>query len=182
MQPYYRVTCFMEKEPSEIFPLLLPLHFKWAERESIVWEKNGIRLQIIPFSSKGSDSMGYRILYHGNPDTFVKLMDHFLGGFTPFFSGIEWINQTKNSQESLVKLAEEERYERCSMYGLYEHKGVGIVLMPSGEVNLQVRNRKINSFNLSKLMYCIESVAAAFQPKAVDLFSFLEKEQEVYYA
>lgn len=173
--PCYRITCFIKEDPAALFPLLIPFHFKWGERNSIVWEKEGTRFQIIPFSTRGTDSMGYRLIFTGNPDTFVYLADQFLGAFSPEYSGIEWIFESEKSQEELVRLAEKAKYTRCSMYGLYEYNKIGIVLLKNGDINLQIRNRNINSRNLASFMYDIESVANAFQPKKIDLFSFLNE-------
>ena len=172
-QPTYRITCFLPEEPAVLFPLLLPFHFRWGERNSLVWENEGTRFQLIPFSTKGTDSMGYRLMFTGNPDTFVYLADQFLGTFSPEYSGIEWMLESGKTQEELVKLAEKATYTRCSMYGLYEHNKVGIVLLKNGDINLQIRNRNINSRNLASYMYDIESIASAFLPKKMDLFSFL---------
>lgn len=176
--PTYRLTFFIKEEPTLLFPLLLPFHFKWAEQNSIRWENEGTRFQIVPFSSKGTENMGYRILFTGNPDTFVYLADQFLGSFIPVYSGIEWMYKSGQTQEELVKLAEKNKYTRCSMYGLYEQNKVGIVLLKSGDINLQIRNRSITSRNLASFMYDMETVATAFQPKKFDLFSYLEKEVE----
>lgn len=175
----YRITCFMKQEPSQLFPLLLPLHFKWEKRNSIIWEREGTSFQLIPFSTKGSESMGYRILYVGNPDTFVYLVDQFLGSFTPVFSGIEWIYESGVSQDGLVSIAEREQFTRCSMYGLYEHKKIGVVLQKTGEINLQIRNRNITSHNMASYMYGIESIASYFLPKEPDLFSLLDEVLQV---
>lgn len=176
MKPQYRITCFLKEEPAVLFPMLLPFHFKWGERNSIVWERENVRFQLIPFSSKGTESMGYRIMFNGNPDTFVYLADQFLGSFAPTYSGIEWIYQSEKTQDEAVKIAEKHKFQRCSMYGLYEHNKVGIVLMKTGDINLQIRNLALNSRNLSSYMYEIEHVASSFLPKVPDLFSILDEE------
>lgn len=173
--PTFRLTFFTKEEPAVLFPLLLPYHFKWGKQNSIIWEKEGTCFQIIPFSSRGTESMGYRILYTGNPDTFVYLADQFLGSFEPSYSAIEWMYESGHAQEELVKLAEKNKYTRCSMYGLYEQNKVGIVLMKNGDINLQIRNRSITSRNLANFMYDMETVALAFQPKKIDLFSYLDE-------
>lgn len=177
-KPTYRLTFFIKEEPALLFPLLLPFHFKWAEQNSIRWENEGTRFQIIPFTSKGTDMMGYRVLYTGNPDSFVYLADQFLGSFSPTYSGIEWMYESGQTQDELVRIAEKYKFTRCSMYGLYEQDKIGIVLLKNGEINLQIRNRSITSRNIASFMYEIEMVSRAFQPKEIDLFSFMDERVE----
>ncbi|MEK5209641.1 hypothetical protein [Psychrobacillus sp. FSL H8-0510] len=178
-KPYYSVTCFMKEDPSELFPLLLPLHFKHAEKQSLLWRHEQTTFQIVPFSTRGTESRGYRLLFSGSPDSFRYIIDQFLGAFEPSFSGIEWIYQTDFSQNELVKLAEKQGYTRCSMFGLYEQEKVGIVLMQSGVVNCQVRNHGITNRNIASYMQKIEDVSATFQPKTHDLFSYHEEGMKV---
>lgn len=175
----YRVTLFIKEEPSVLFPMLLPFHFKWSKQNSILWENEGTKFQIIPFTSKGTDTMGYRIIFTGNPDSFVYLADQFLGCFSPTYSGIEWEFQSGKSQEELVKQAEKSKFQRCSMYGLYEQDKIGIVLMKNGDINLQIRNRSITSRNVGSFMYDIETIASVFLPKkTLDIFSFMDDRVE----
>lgn len=170
----FKLSCFMKDEPAVLFPLLLPLRFKRSENQSITWQDGGTEFTIIPFSSRGREIVGYRIVFKGTPEAFDYLLDQFLSRFKPLISGIEWIHSSGKSQSELVRLAEKSPYLRCSQYGLYEHRGIGIVLLPNGEINLQIRNQSITTRNVLQHMQTLEETAAVFLPKPIDLFSFAE--------
>lgn len=170
----FKLSCFMKEEPAILFPLLLPMHFKWSDNHSITWKNEGTEFTIIPFSTRGREIVGYRIVFTGTPEAFDYLLDQFLSRFKPLISGIEWIHSSDKSQSELIRLAENSPYLRCSQYGLYEHKGIGIVLLPSSEINLQIRNQSITTRNVLQHMRAIEETASVFLPKTIDLFSFAE--------
>jgi len=141
----YRLTCFIKEEPHVLFPLLLPLRFKWSNRESITWSDEVTEFKIIPFATKGRETMGYRIHFKGTPDACQYLMDQFLSSFNPTISGIEWVHESDKNQSELIKAAERSNYLRGSLYGLFEHKGIGIVVLPTNDIHLQIRNQSFET-------------------------------------
>lgn len=115
--------------------------------------------------------MGYRVLFTGSVESCQYLFDQSMARFSPSISGIEWVHQTELSQIELIKRAEKAGYQRGSLYGLYEHDGIGLELLPNGDINIQIRNRFIQAKQLYRLMARIEEVAAPFLPKPYDLFN-----------
>lgn len=85
--------------------------------------------------------MGYRVLFTGSEESCQYLFDQSMARFSPSISGIEWVHQTELSQIELIKRAEKAGYQRGSLYVLYEHDGIGLVLLPNGDINIQIRNR-----------------------------------------
>ena len=85
--------------------------------------------------------MGYRVLFTGSEESCQYLFDQSMARFSPSISGIEWVQQTELSQIELIKRAEKAGYQRGSLYVLYEHDGIGLVLLPNGDINIQIRNR-----------------------------------------
>ncbi|MEK5071775.1 hypothetical protein [Sporosarcina sp. FSL K6-1508] len=171
----YRLTCFIQEEPHVLFPLLLPLRFKWTERQSITWTDGVTEFKIVPFASKGRGTMGYRIHFKGTPDACQYLMDQFLNRFNPLINGIEWIHKSEKTQSELIRIAEQSHYSRCSLHGIYENKEIGIVILPTNDIHLQIRGQKILVRNVSKFMRDMESTGAVFLDKPIDLFSFAEE-------
>lgn len=163
----------MKEESNILFPLLLPLNFKWTKRQTVIWEDGSTSFEVAPFKVNGRESYGYRVLYSGSSEVFQYLFDRFLGCFKPTISGIELVWQSDQSQNDLISKAEK-HYKRGSMFGLYEDGEVGIILMPTSEVNLQVRNQAITGRNIRKFMNRMDCVATTFRRNPVDLFSFME--------
>ncbi len=171
----YRITCFMKEGPTKLFPMLLPLQFTWTERQSITWSSEKLFFKIVPFASAGREKSGYRIHFNGNPEELQYLMDQFLSTFQPEFTGIEWVHESDKSQTELIRLADRNHFTRSSIRGIYEREQVGVVLLPSNTVHLQIRNHSITLRNLSEHMRAIEITAQTFLEKPVDLFSFAEE-------
>lgn len=169
---YYRITCFLREEPSVLFPMLLPMNFHWTERHSITWSSEGLYFKIVPFLIAGREKSGYRIHFNGRPDEFQYLLDQFLGNFQLKFSGIEWVHESEKSQDELIRLAERHKFKRSSIRGIFENEQVGVVLLPTNAVHLQVRNQEITLRNLTAHMQLIDQTAAAFLERPLDLFSF----------
>lgn len=167
----YKIVCFLREEPNILFPLLLPLRFQWSEKQTLTWQDEFCHFRIVPFSSAGRESMGYRVLFTGSVESCQYLFDQSLSRFSPSINGIEWVHQTGLRQSELIVRAEKAGYQRGTLYGLYEHEGIGLVLLPNGEINIQIRNRFIQAKQLYKLMARIEEVAAPFFPKPFDLFN-----------
>jgi len=165
----------MEQDPSVLFPLLIPLRFKWSDRNSIIWKNEDTEFKIIPFASKGREKMGYRIEFKGSPESCQYLMDQFLSRFNPQISCIEWVHESDMPQKELVKLAEKSKYQRGSLYGIYDHDGIGVVLLHSNTVHLQVRDHSLTTRSLLRFMQSIEVTASVFLEKPIDLFSFAEE-------
>ena len=182
LQGTYKVTCFLKESPSVLLPSLLPFHFNWTRRESIIWADTTSTLEIVPFSVNGRESYGYRIYYGGKgaaAGSLSRLLERFLGMYEITYSALEWIAETSYSQSKLIQLAEDASFEKTSMFGLYEHNNVGVVLLPSQQIHLQVRNQRITNRNFRQHMDRIITTQKAFQSEPLDLFSFLE---EVDYA
>ncbi|WP_028393919.1 hypothetical protein [Bacillus cihuensis] len=171
----FRVTCFVKEKPATLLPLFLPLRFVWTKKNGVVWKNENVEFRIQPFTSEGRESHGYRIFFCGNPEAFQYLFDLSIGQFSPTITGVEYTGESEESQNSLVRLAEKNGFSRGSLYGIYEHKGIGVVLLPSGEFNLQIRNRKLTCSSIKNVMNNIEEVAEVFRPDHYDLFSFLEE-------
>ncbi len=68
-------------------------------------------------------------------------------------TGVECTISSSLKQQQLIQLAKETRYKDCSMPGLYEMEGVGIVLLKNGEVNFQMRNRRFTIGSLHDSIY-----------------------------
>lgn len=168
----YKLTCFMKEDHNILFPMLLPLRFKWSERQSVVWEDGENYFRIVPFAVNGRETKGYRIYFKGSSESFRYLINQFLGCFKPTISAIEWISNTDKSQSELIRLAKQKRYLPCSMYGIYEHDGVGIVLMPNSEIHLQIRNQPITFRNLPHFLEKLNGISSSFTETPYDLFSF----------
>ena len=169
----FKVTCFMDKEPHILFPLLLPLRFTWSSNQSIVWKNESTEFKIVPFSRNGREKKGYRIHFKGSPEAFRYLFDQSIARFNPEITAIEWVHTSDKAQSQLVRIAELHEYRRCTQYGLYEKEDVSIVLMPSSEIHLQYRDRKIHCSRVPTLMEKMEQTASVFiEKKPFDLFSF----------
>ncbi|MDX1807713.1 MAG: hypothetical protein R3267_11870 [Paenisporosarcina sp.] len=176
----FKIVCFIKEEPTILFPLLLPFRFQWSDKQTLTWQDEFCHFRIVPFSSVGRESMGYRVVFTGSVESCQYLFDQSLSRFSPSISGIEWTHQTGLTQSQLVNRAEKAGYTRGSLLGLYEHKGIGIVLLPNGDINIQIRNRHIQAKNLYKLMGDMETAAAPFLPKPFDLFNLDGVRDEVY--
>ncbi|EAR66192.1 hypothetical protein B14911_10672 [Bacillus sp. NRRL B-14911] len=175
----FKVSFFIREKEQELFPMLEPLNFTIHRDHKVVYQGEKYRFIIQPFSVVGRESQGYRAYYNGNPDSFQYLFDHALGCFSPTISGVEYTFHTDKSQSELVKTAVKAKYKKGSVYGLFENQGIGIVIMPTGQVILQVKNRLIKRADLARVMYEIKSVVDMFNPQDFNLFSFMEKEEGV---
>lgn len=164
----------MKEGPNVLFPMLLPFQFTWSKGEAVIWKDGQCSFEIVSFSVRGRETNGYRILYKGAAESFPKLLNKFLGTFELSFSGIEWVADTEHSQSELIRLAEQNQFTYCSMYGLYEYQDVGIVLMPNSQVHLQIRNQRITSRNVLAHMQKIEGISTRFSRQPLDLFSVME--------
>lgn len=176
----YKLTCFLKEGPATLYPLLRPLNFQLTRDQSMIWTNGELSFQITPLTSRGRGLNGYHISYRGNPESCSYLMDQFLGAFDPLISGIEWVSESDLARPELIRLSEKANFMKCSLLGLYEHKGVGIVLLPNSEIHLQIRCRQISNSNLPALMSDIMNVAAVYEEKPIDLFSFAEERSMVY--
>lgn len=172
----FKVTCFLDEEANILFPMLLPLRFHWTSQNSVVWENETTRFEIVPFTRNGREKKGYRIHFKGSPEAFQYLFNQSIARFNPIITAIEWTHVSEKSQSHLVGIAEQNNYRRCTQYGLYEKENVSIVLLPTNEIHLQYRERKIYSSQVSNLMEKLEKTAAVFMESPMNLFSLFEGE------
>ena len=99
-------------------------------------------------------------MFQGNSEVFQFLLNNLAGTIDPTITGIESTISTGLNQEQLINLAKRTKYRKCSMRGLYEQESVGIVLLKSGEVNFQIRNRIFTIGRLHQTIGLINRIAA----------------------
>ena len=175
----YKITCFLKEEQEDLLAILRPLQFTVDRNKKLIWDNGLTHFIIEPFSSRGRETQGYRIYFNGTPESYQYLFDRFLGYFSPSISGIEFKMSTGEKQEFLISKSEKAGFTRGGMYGIYTFKGVGIVIFPNGEINLQIRNRKFQMSQIAIFAKEIENVVKVFQPQNFNLFSFEQiSEQE----
>ena len=172
----FKVTCFMDEEPNILFPLLLPLRFTWLGNQSIVWKNESTEFLIVPFSRNGREMKGYRIHFKGSPEAFHYLFDQSVARFNPIITAIEWVHVSNKTQNQLVGIAEQHDYRRCTQYGLYEKKDVSVILLPSSEIHLQYRDKRIHCSQVPRLMEKMQNIASIFMEKPMGLFAYSEDE------
>lgn len=172
----------MKKDIQVLHHLLKPLQFSLRRDNRLIWTEGKTEFIIEPFSTSGRESQGYRIYFNGTPEAGQFLFDRSIGCFSPTISGIEFTLTTNEKQSTLIKKAERARFTRGSLSGLYDYKGVVICIFPSGEVSLQIRNRKFKTSGLSGVMKEIEHVVTILQPQEFNLFSFIENTEEGVFA
>lgn len=156
----FKVTCFFREEPERLFTILSAKHFQRRNKDTVIWTHRKNTLEIVPFSHRGRETNGYRCYFEGNTEVFQYAFDNLSANLQPTITGIECTIETGKPQQELVRLAEKAGYHRCSMYGLYEKDGVGIVLLKNGEVNFQLRNRH---FSVGRLHETIRLISKTYQ-------------------
>lgn len=155
----FKVTCFFKETTERLFQILEAKHFVRTLDQSIVWTHKNNRLEIVPFSAPGRETNGYRFYYEGSSEVFQFVFNNLAGKLEPTITGVESTITSALNQKQLINLAKQTRYRDCSMPGLYELEGVGIVLMKNGEINFQLRNRHFTIGRLHEAVMKINRVA-----------------------
>lgn len=178
----FKVTFFIKEERHELYSLIKPLHFVLNKDNQLVWRTEHTYFIIEPFSTEGRESHGYRVYYNGSPEAGQYLFDRFLGCFSPSITGVEYKLETQEKQNALVKKSEQVGYLKGSMYGLYQYKGKSICIFPTGDIQVQIRNRKFRLSDLASVMKEVEDVVCVYRPQEINLFSFVDTsmEEEVF--
>lgn len=173
----YKVTCFIQEEKHQLFPLLTPLGFSVVQ-DHLIWQNEKSRCIIKPFSIRGRNTQGYRIYFYGSPEFGEYFFQRAMGCFEPTISGVEYLLQTQESQRSLINTAEKIGLTRGCLYGIYKFEQVGIVILPNGEINFQIRGRKFSYMKLACELKEIEQAVYVFKPQTFNLFSISEGDEE----
>lgn len=155
----FKITCFFKEPTERLFQILETKHFVRTLNNSVVWSHRNNTLEIIPFSSPGRETNGYRFYYEGSSEVFQFVFNNLAGNLEPTITGIESTITSSLNQKQLINLAKQTRYRDCSMPGLYELEGVGIVLMKNGEVNFQLRNLHFTIGRLHEAVSKINRIA-----------------------
>lgn len=159
--------------------MLTPIGFKKTNDDRMYWENQLYRCIVEPFSVQGYNEQGYRVYIKGNRDFAEYIFDRSFGCFSPVIRGVEFVYSTERTQETNIETATKLNFKTGALRGIFKYKDVGIVMLPNGEVNIQIRNKQSLSLGLANVMKKIDEVVHLLQPTSFNLFSFLEEEQEV---
>ena len=177
----YKITCFIPQDKAELYRLLTPIGFKKTNDDRMYWENQLYSCVIEHFSVQGYNEQGYRVYIKGNRDFAEYIFVRSFGCFSPVIRGVEFIYSTNQTQEKNIETAAKLNLKTGALYGIFKYKDVGIVMLPNGEVNIQIRSKQSLSLGLVNVMKKIdEAVQFLFKPTTFNLFSFLEEEQEEY--
>lgn len=179
MSTLYKITCFIQHEPKTLFPLLNPLGFIRSRENTLVWRNGQHCFTIAPFSSKGRESQGYRVYFNGSPEAGQYLFEQTIGRYSPRIRGVEYQTSLGKTQHEMVNIADR-LFKRGCMYGVYEtNNRIGIIVLPNGDIVIQLRNIPIKVHKLTDYMREIEQILDKIRPDTFDLFSYLEEETGV---
>lgn len=156
----FKVTCFFKEPTERLFQILESKHFVRTRNNSVIWSHRNNSLEIVPFSSPGRETNGYRFYYEGSSGVFQFVFDNLAEKLEPTITGIESTISSTLTQSQLINLAKQTNYRECSMKGLYESEGVGIVIMKNSEINFQIRNRHFTIGRMHEIVGLINRVAA----------------------
>lgn len=156
----FKVTCFFKEPTERLFEILETKHFTRTRQNTVIWSHRNNTLEIVPFSSPGRETNGYRFYYEGSSEVFQFVFNNLAGKLEPAITGIESTITSGLTQKQLIGLAKQTRYRECSMIGLYEMEGVGIVFMKNGDVNFQIRNRHFTIGRLHDTISKINRIAS----------------------
>lgn len=157
----FKVTCFFKEPTERLFEILESKHFVRTRQNTVVWSHRNNKLEIVPFSSAGRETNGYRFCFEGNTEVFQYIFDNLTSKLIPTITGVECTIDSSLNQRQLINLAKQTLYKECSMPGLYEQEGVGIVCMKNGEINFQLRNRHFTIGRLHETIALINRVAGS---------------------
>lgn len=157
----FKVTCFFKEPKERLFEILESKHFVRTLQGTVVWTHRKDKLEIVPFSSPGRETNGYRFYFEGNTEVFQFVFDNLAANLSPTITGVEFTLSTVLNQTQLINLAKQTRYKECSLPGLYEQEGVGIVCMKNGEINFQMRNRHFTIGRLHETISIINRVSGS---------------------
>lgn len=155
----FKVTCFFNEPTERLFQILEKKHFTRTGSNTLQWSHKKNSLEIVPFSSPGRETSGYRFYYEGCSEVFEFVFNNLAGKLDPMITGVECTISSSLKQQQLIQLAKKTRYRDCSMPGLYEMEGVGIVLLKTGEINFQMRNRRFTIGSLHDSITKINRIA-----------------------
>lgn len=156
----FKVTCFFKEPTERLFQILESKHLVRTRNNSVIWSHRNNSLEIVPFSSLGRETNGYRFYYEGSSEVFQFVFNNLAEKLEPTITGIESTIASNLTQVQLINLAKQTNYRECSMKGLYEMEGVGIVIMKNGEINFQIRNRHFTIGRMHEIIGLINGVAS----------------------
>ncbi|MDQ0271224.1 hypothetical protein [Cytobacillus purgationiresistens] len=174
----FKVTFFLKMDIEELINHLSPKGIILNIKNQLTWKNDDEEFIIEPMSVRGREAQGYRAYFTSNPESGQYLIDHFLGIFPLSISGIEYKMTSSHSQKNLIKIAEDYGLYHGSLYGLFERRKVRVGILPSSEINVQLRNKKFHLSNLANDLREIETVAYGFKRHDFTPFSFSKYPQE----
>ena len=135
-------TFFTHEKRELLLPALISRGFKQQKNGTILYQDSHSRIEIVPFSKEGRLEQGYRLKYQGSIETLAFVLDQTFSCYNFKVVAAEWQHQSSYSQEKLVSLAHTKGFAPSSSYGLFDFKGVGVVITKTAQIHFIYRNRE----------------------------------------
>lgn len=163
-------TFFTSEKREVLLPSLIDRGYKPQKNGSILYADAHSRIEIIPFSKEGRLEQGYRLKYQGSVETLAFVLDRTFSRYDIKVVAAEWQHQSSYSQEKLVSLAHISGFAPSSSYGLFDFKGVGVVITKNSQIHFIYRNREgIEPSRLLRIANYYNTLGTKFHVEIMDI-------------